>query len=56
MKVCYWDTEDIEITNVKSIDFYKNFIRCYLEDSTEVEVPLYLMLTIKDENQQEVSK
>lgn len=49
MKVCYWDTEDIEIINVKSIDFYKNFIRCYLEDSTEVEVPLYLMLTIKDE-------
>lgn len=56
MKVCYWDTEEKEVTNVKSINFYKNFIRCYTEDSTEVEIPLYLMLTIEDENKQEVPK
>lgn len=56
MKVCYWDTEDKEVTNVKSIDFYKTFIRCYTEDNDEVEIPLYLMLTIEDDNKQEVSK
>ena len=56
MKVCYWDTKDKEVTNVKSVDFYKTFIRCYTYDNDEVEIQLYLMLTIEDDNKLEVSK